>query len=82
MSRPIIVYAYNRPDYLNKTLEALKPQTKDSEVFLFQDGARILLDEASKVKESIDIYFGSRLLKNSNMDARKHRVFMGRIFMI
>ena len=56
MSRPIIVYAYNRPDYLNKTLEALKPQTKDSEVFLFQDGARILLDETSKVKESIDIF--------------------------
>ena len=32
------------------------------------------------IKESIDIYFGSRLLKNSNMDARKHRVFMGKIF--
>ena len=32
------------------------------------------------IKESIDIYFGSRLLKNSNIDARKHRVFMGKIF--
>ena len=37
MSRPIVVYAYNRPDYLDKVLQALKPQVKDAEVFLFQD---------------------------------------------
>lgn len=56
MSRPIIVYAYNRPDYLDKVLEALKPQVKDSEVFLFQDGPRILLDETSKVKDSVAVF--------------------------
>ena len=32
------------------------------------------------IKQKIDIYFGSRLLKDSKIDARKHRVFMGKIF--
>ena len=32
------------------------------------------------IKQKIDIYFGSRLLKNSKLDARKHRIFMGKIF--
>jgi hypothetical protein len=56
MSRPIIVYAYNRPDYLDQVLEALKPQTKDSEVFLFQDGPRILTDDKPKVAESVSVF--------------------------
>ena len=52
MSRPIIVYAYNRPDYLDKVLEALKPQVKKILRFCFKDRLRILLDETSKVKDS------------------------------
>ena len=32
------------------------------------------------INKNIGIYFGSRLLKNSNMKSKKHRVFMGIIF--
>lgn len=32
------------------------------------------------IKPNINIYFGSRSLKNSNIDARKHRVLIGKIF--
>lgn len=32
------------------------------------------------IKSEIDIYYGSRLLNNSNVDAKKYRVIMGRIF--
>lgn len=56
MSRPIVVYAYNRPDYLKQSLEALKPQVKDAEVFLFQDGPRIMSDDKPKVKESVSVF--------------------------
>jgi hypothetical protein len=56
MSRPIVVYAYNRPDYLKQSLEALKPQVKDAEVFLFQDGPRIMSDDKPKIKESVSVF--------------------------
>jgi len=56
MSRPIVVYAYNRPEYLDKVLEALKPQVKDAEVFLFQDGPRIQTDDKPKVKKSVEVF--------------------------
>lgn len=56
MSRPIIVYAYNRPEYLDQVLEALKPQVKDAEVFLFQDGPRIRTDDKPKVKKSVEVF--------------------------
>tara|TARA_B000000557_G_C20743689_1_gene429730 strand:- start:1 stop:906 length:906 start_codon:yes stop_codon:yes gene_type:complete len=56
MSRPIAVYAYNRPDYLKQVLESLKPQVKDAEVFLFQDGPRIMTDDKLKVKESVSVF--------------------------
>lgn len=56
MSRPIIIYAYNRPEYLDKVLEALKPQVKDAEVFLFQDGPRIQTDDKPKVKKSVEVF--------------------------
>jgi dolichyl-phosphate beta-glucosyltransferase len=32
------------------------------------------------IKREIDIYFGSRLLNNSNVDAKKYRMLMGKIF--
>jgi len=32
------------------------------------------------IKQKIDIYFGSRLLKDSKKDAKNHRVFMGKTF--
>lgn len=55
MSRPIVVYAYNRPDYLDQSLKALRPQVGDSEVFLFQDGPRGKV-EADKISDSIEVF--------------------------
>lgn len=56
MSRPIVVYAYNRPEYLEQTLVALQPQTKESEVFLFQDGPRLQSDDKPKTEASIEVF--------------------------
>ena len=56
MSRPIAIYSYNRSFYLNQCLMSLKPQVEDSEIFLFQDGARILLNETDKVEQSVNVF--------------------------
>lgn len=43
MLAPIVVFAYNRPDHLKKTINALRlnPEAKASELFVFSDGPRI-----------------------------------------
>ena len=47
---PIIVFAYNRPDHLRRTLEALAKNNlaNDSELFIYCDGAK---DSASKEQQ-------------------------------
>ena len=47
MLSPILLFAYNRADHLAQTYEALKncPEAKDSELFVFSDGAK---NEASE----------------------------------
>ena len=42
MAAPLIVFAYNRPDHLKKTLTALSenPEARVSELFLFVDGPK------------------------------------------
>lgn len=42
MYAPIIVFAYNRPDHLNKTLTALtkNKEAKESDLFIFVDGPK------------------------------------------
>lgn len=49
MLAPVVVFAYNRPGHLNKTLTALSANrmAKDSEVFLFIDGPK---DDKGKEK--------------------------------
>lgn len=43
MLAPIVVFAYNRPDHLKKTIDALRlnPEARASELFVFSDGPRI-----------------------------------------
>lgn len=50
MSRPIVIYSYNRPKYFKQVLASLKDQVGSNEIFLFQDGPtnnidRPLVDE-------------------------------------
>ena len=42
MNAPVIVFAYNRPKHLAKTLSALSQnkRAKESEVFIFIDGPK------------------------------------------
>ena len=42
MNAPIIVFAYNRPDHLSQTLDALSKnrQAESSDVFVFIDGPK------------------------------------------
>jgi hypothetical protein len=56
MSRPIVVYSYNRPQYLNASLVALQPQVKNSEIFLFQDGPRPFTNDIDLIKHSIEVF--------------------------
>lgn len=54
MTAPIIVFSYNRPDHLKKTLDALAQNdlAKDSVLYIYCDGAK---DNASdEQKESVD----------------------------
>lgn len=43
MLAPIVVFAYNRPEHLQQTINALRmnPEAKESELFVFSDGPKI-----------------------------------------
>jgi hypothetical protein len=63
MNRPIIIFSYNRPRYLQQTLLSLRPQVpEETKVFLFQDGARNYGSyehdkaEREQVKANIDMF--------------------------
>ena len=49
MPAPIIVFAYNRPDYLAKALTALAAnrEADQSKLFIFCDGPKLKKDEAA-----------------------------------
>ena len=49
MYAPIIVFAYNRPEHLKNTLNALalNQEAKDSDLFVFIDGSK---NEKGKIK--------------------------------
>lgn len=54
MSRPIVMYSYNRPHYFRQVVDSLKSQASGSEIFLFQDGPKNvndkkLTDESAKI---------------------------------
>lgn len=54
MSRPIVIYSYNRPHYFTHVISSLANQTGDSEIFLFQDGPvnsedKILTDRSVEI---------------------------------
>ena len=56
MTRPIILFAYNRPQYFNETLKSLVNQTVDiDEIYLFNDGPRFSQEE-KLVSNSIDLF--------------------------
>lgn len=67
MYSPIIIFAFNRPDALRATLEALGkcPESKDSEAYIFVDGPRIssLTDEVL-VAKTRQIAAGCSLFRN------------------
>lgn len=56
MLAPIVIFAYNRPESLRRLLDSLavSPYYKESEVFIFVDGAHDE-SEVSKVEKTIDI---------------------------
>lgn len=49
---PIVVFAYNRPDHLQKTLQALAKNdlAKESVVFILCDGPKLTATETQKIK--------------------------------
>jgi len=55
MSRPIVLYSYNRPNYFKQVIESLKSQVGDSEIFLFQDGPKNSNDK-KLTDESVNIF--------------------------
>jgi hypothetical protein len=52
MYAPIVVFAYNRPDHLTKTLTALSrnEEAKDSELYIFIDGPKNLAGKEKNVQ--------------------------------
>jgi hypothetical protein len=40
MSRPVILYSYNRPNHFKQVVNSIKTQIGDREIFLFQDGPK------------------------------------------
>lgn len=55
MSRPIVLYAYNRPHYFEQVLKSLQPQAKETEVFLFNDGPNNRADKRN-VARSVELF--------------------------
>lgn len=56
MSRPIVLYAYNRPNYFEQVLRSLQAQTKETEVFLFNDGPRNSAEDKNNVTQSVGLF--------------------------
>ncbi|MBP3554311.1 MAG: sugar transferase [Clostridia bacterium] len=65
MLAPIVIFSYNRPNHLKRTVESLakNPEAKDSEVFIFSDAAKLKAvdpsvdlstDEGKKAKAEIE----------------------------
>ena len=52
MLAPIVLFVYNRPDHTQKVLDALKnnPEAKDSELFVYCDGAKENATDSEKEK--------------------------------
>lgn len=59
---PIALFAYNRPDHIRKTIEALKANflAKESDLFIFSDGHKNELDKdgVNRVREHIKTISG------------------------
>ncbi len=72
---PIAIFTYNRYSHLKKTIEALQRNylAKESEVFIFSDGAKSEIDmpEVQKVRDYISYVNGFKnvniVLQNSNL---------------
>lgn len=62
MLAPIVLFVYNRPDHTQKVLDALKnnPEAKDSELFVYCDGAK----ENATEKEKLLIEETRQVIKN------------------
>ena len=54
MKAPVVVFAYNRPDHLLKTLEALSKNTfaRESEIYIYIDGPK----NESGIKKNHEVY--------------------------
>lgn len=61
---PIVIFAYNRPLHLQKTVEALlcNPEAAQSEIFFFSDGPRggVMTEEVKAVRQYIHQVTGFR----------------------
>jgi len=56
MTRPIVIFAYNRPEYFKYTLQSLKSQNIDlNDIYLFNDGPRFSQEE-SNINSSISLF--------------------------
>ena len=71
---PVLVFAYNRPDHLIRTLDSLaqNDHAKDTELYIFSDGAAKESDQeaVSRVRKIIDSFRGfkriNRVFRDSN----------------
>lgn len=74
MYAPIVVFAYNRPEHLKKTLGALSDNelAGESEIFVFIDGAKdgstAIRDEVEKIARSFSDRFKSMTLNISDQN--------------
>ena len=75
MYAPIIVFAYNRPDHLKRTLTALtkNKEAKESDLFIFVDGPKSDTRESIKMKRCIQlqssmkaVFFKKVIIRKSN----------------
>lgn len=53
--RPIVLFAYNRPQYFQHTLSSLQVQIGDAEVYMFIDGPRNNLD-VPQIEASVQLF--------------------------
>jgi hypothetical protein len=71
---PIVIFAFNRPDVFQRLLDSLRlsPEFKDSDVYVFIDGARKgKTGETEKVKKVQEIAYELKGTANGNPSADK-----------
>ena len=71
---PIVVFAYNRPDHLRRTLDALSKNelAKDSVLFVYCDGPKAMASSDEEKNENVQ-RSAQRFFKGSSEDYKEYR---------